>query len=290
MRMNRVMRSVMMVMVLWAVAGSSAACARIGGGYVGIKVNMSGDARGVQDTPARTGWFFYNPIASDVYKYPTFVQSAVLTKEDTPGSPNDDSITFLVEKMAVNADVGFSFSIQPDKVPAFWVKFRTDEIDEFTHGYMKALLRDEFNHAAGRYTLDDVLGDNNAFLAEVKSRLQTVLGPYGVVMEDQFGFIGALRPPADVTTAINAKVQATLVAAQKQNELAQAEADAAKKVAEMQGWATAIKLESEAQAEANRILAASLTPNLIELKRIEKWNGAYPQAVGGGAVPLLTIK
>ena len=45
----------MMVMVL-ALAINGAACTRIGPGYTGIKVSMAGDNKGVDSTPAVTGW------------------------------------------------------------------------------------------------------------------------------------------------------------------------------------------------------------------------------------------
>ena len=56
---------------------------------------------------------------------------------------------------------------------------------------------------------------------------------------DQFGFIGSPRPPSSVIDAINAKVQAQQIAVQKQNELVQAQADAAKLVAAADGQAKA---------------------------------------------------
>ena len=46
-------------------------CTRIGPGHVGIKVDMAGSDRGVLNTPASTGWVFYNPMGTTVIEYPT---------------------------------------------------------------------------------------------------------------------------------------------------------------------------------------------------------------------------
>jgi hypothetical protein len=46
---------------------------------------------------------------------------------------------------------------------------------------------------------------------------------------------------------------------------------------------------SEAEAEANLRIAKSLTPELVEWQKIQKWNGALPQVSGGG-MPLVNIK
>jgi hypothetical protein len=43
-----------------------ASCTRIGAGYVGIKVNMAGDQKGVADFPAVTGWVFYAPWLTQI--------------------------------------------------------------------------------------------------------------------------------------------------------------------------------------------------------------------------------
>ena len=43
-------------------------------------------------------------------------------------------------------------------------------------------------------------------------------------------------------------------------------------------------IEAEAEAEANRKIADSLTDEIIELRKIEKWNGVMPTVTGGGAI------
>ena len=43
------------------------------------------------------------------------------------------------------------------------------------------------------------------------------------------------------------------------------------------------KAVAEAEAEANRTIAASLTPEIIENKKLEKWNGELPKVTGGNA-------
>ena len=52
-----------------------------------------------------------------------------------------------------------------------------------------------------------------------------------------------------------------------------------------------IKLEAEAQAEANRILAESVTDALIRYQTIDKWNGQLPQVSlsGSDATPVIGV-
>lgn len=268
-------------------------CTRVGPGYVGIKVSMAGDNKGVSNVPAVTGWTFYNPLLSSVYEYPTFVQTAVWTQNPNEGdSPNcdkcDESITFTnADQMQISANISLSYHLVGDKVPAFYVKFRSDDLRKFTHGILRNMARDQFNEHGGRYSIAQIMGDNAAFIKDVRAGLQNQLNPIGVEL-DQFGFIGAPIPPPAVIDAINGKVHATQLAQQKQNELVQAQADAAKEVAKTTGYAQSVTIRTTAEAEANIRIAKSITPELIEYKRLETWDGHLPQ-VTGGATPFITM-
>lgn len=273
-----------------AVIASAVGCTRVGPGYVGIKVSMAGDSKGVDSVPAVTGWTFYNPFLSSVYEYPTFVQTAVWTKSPDEGKASNEEITFTnADNMQIAADVSLSYHLQPDKVPSFYVKFRNDDLNGFTHGYLRNVARDQFNEHGGRYKIDAIMGDNSAFLTDVRKDLQAEMTPIGVII-DQFGFIGAPRPPQGVIEAINGKIHATQLAQQKQNELVQAQADAAKEVARTEGYAQSITIRTTAEAEANKKLASSITPELVRLKQLEKWDGHLPQINGGSVNPFISIE
>ena len=47
-------------------------------------------------------------------------------------------------------------------------------------------------------------------------------------------------------------------------------------------------IAAEAEAEANRKISESLTPELIEKIKLEKWNGTVPQ-VQGSATPIINV-
>lgn len=264
-------------------------CTRVGPGYVGIKVSMAGDEKGVSSAPAVTGWTFYNPLLSSVYEYPTFVQTAVWTANPKEGSENNEEITFTnADQMKVSVDVSLSYHLDPSKVPAFYVKFRSDDLSKFTHGFLRNYARDMFNEHAGKYKIEQVMGDNAAFIKDVKDSLQAAVASIGVEL-DQFGLIGSPRPPDAVIEAINSKVHATQLAQQKQNELIQVEADMAKERSKTDTYARNTLTMADAQATANRKIAESITPNLIHLRQLEKWDGKLPYLNGGSTNPFVSI-
>lgn len=263
-------------------------CTRVGPGYVGIVVNMAGNDKGVQEYPAKTGWVYYNIFSEEVKEYPTFVQSVVWTQNKEEGRPANEEITFTnKDQMKISVDVALSYHIEPAKVPSFYVKFRSDDLNTFTYGYLHSLTRDKFNDVGGSYDITQIMGNNGPFLKEVKEALQKDLRPIGVELEAQFGIIGAPRPPPEVVKAIDQKVQANQLAQQKQNELAQSTADANKEVAKAEGYARAVLARADAEAVANKKIADSITPNLIQLRMLEKWNGVMPTVQSGGSGGLI---
>lgn len=261
-------------------------CTHVDPGNVGIEIDSCSGA-GVEPKVAEVGYHSTGPCTT-IVEYPTYVQTAVWTKNPGEGTPANEEITFTnVDQMQISVDISLSYQLSPDKVPAFYSKFRADKLETFTYGFMHNLAREKFDAAGGKYKIDQIMGDNAAFLAEVRASLQKDLEPYGISIS-QFGFIGAPRPPQNVIDGINAKASATQKGMQIELELKQAEAQARKHVAEAEGAAQAIRVTADAQAYANQKLASSLSPVLVQYKTIEKWNGTLP-TVSGGSTPLINL-
>ena len=271
-----------------------AGCAtRIGPGRVGIKVDLAGSQRGVEELPIRTGWVFYSFLSSTIVEYPTSVQTAKWTHDPNEGSPNNEEMSFNTKDgLTVYGDLSVSYHLDSAKVPAFYVKFRNDDIQQFTHGFLRNVARDAINRTGSQYTVQEVMGEKKSELEQnSRAELQKQVGDIGVVI-DQFGFIGSPRPPQSVIDSINAKVQAQQIAVQKQNELVQSQADAAKLVAAAEGQAKAQVAVANGEAESNRVRAASISQNIIEWQKlavtdrwIAKWNGQVPQVQTGANGP-----
>lgn len=265
-------------------------CTRIDAGHVGIIVNYAGDSRGVSELPTTTGWTTYNPFTQTVYEYPTYVQTAVWTRSSTEGSTLNEEISFnSKDGLNITGDISFSYQLSADKVPHFYVKFRSDDITKFTHSFLRNIARDHFVGVGGHYTAEEIYATKTEqFVSEVKALINTNVNPFGITIE-QFGFIGAPRPPQQIIDAINAKVAATQNAMRVENELRQATGEAQKKVATARGDADSRIQAARGEAEANRMLVLSITPQLIEWRKlyineqwIQKWHGDMPSVVSGG--------
>lgn len=150
-------------------------CDRVEPGYVGIKVNQWGSQKGVNDFPLVTGGVFYNPITEDIYKFPTFMQNAVWTKDTTLGSPGDDSVTFnSIEGAVVNADIALAYTFIADKVPQIFVEFRQSP-DVITHGFMRNEINNAFNRIASTMKAADIFGERKQFLLTMLRVILTLI-------------------------------------------------------------------------------------------------------------------
>lgn len=266
-----------------------AGCTTIGPGYVGIQINKIGASRGVQDVAIRTGRVWVNPYSQEVIEYPTFMQTVKWTKSESEGNPNDESITFTTgDSMVVNADISLSYQLSYEKAPEFYVKFRADNIEKFTDGFLRNVARNSFNAIAGSYQIGQIMGNNGPILLKIQEDMQRQLTEYGITI-NQLGFIGAPRPPDSVTTSINLKAQAEQIALTKQIELTQVEADAKKAVARAQGEAQSNIVSAQADAQANKLRAESLTQPLIEWTAIQKWDGHRPNVEAGSSGMMIQL-
>jgi regulator of protease activity HflC (stomatin/prohibitin superfamily) len=274
----------LLVVVMLATTGCIG-CTRIGPGYAGIVVNLAGDARGVDEIPIETGWLFFNPITQQVMEYPTHVKSYAWTADSRQDSPNNEEISFNSKNgLEIKADISMSYRIEEANIPAFYVKFRNDNIDRFTDGYMRNSIRDAFQRAGNDYTADEIYGPLKDQLVDTAEKLaQDQLSELGVVIE-QFGFIGAPRPPGSVLTAIEDRVKAVQRAERAKNELQLMQAEADKKVATAEGDLQV----SVKRAEQNRVLASSISDRLIQWRQLEltqqyleKWDGNLPNVMVG---------
>lgn len=290
------------LVIALALAGFIGGCTTIPPGSVGIVVNKWGQNRGVQDYTTTTGFVTYNPVSTDIVEFPTSAQTIKWTQNpkegglnDKGGNGEDESITFVTSKgTAINSDVSLTFQFDPKLIPTFYVKFRSDNIETFVYGYLHNVTRNSMTEIGSQYTVEDVMGGKTEqYVKAVQAKIQTEMTPLGVQVE-QFGFIGKLRPPQTIVDSINAAQQAQYLAQQKQNELFQSQADAAKVVAAAEGQAKAEIAKASGQAQANRLINDSLTEKVLERTRLDvewyrisRWNGQYPQIVSGNGTGML---
>jgi regulator of protease activity HflC (stomatin/prohibitin superfamily) len=284
--MKKFVMAVALCFMAFAITGCG--MAKVPAGNVGVKVNLLGGDKGVDNEVVGPGRYFLT-WNQDMFIFPTFTQNYGWTKDNDPamGSPNDESIEFQsTEGMLISADVGISYHIQPDKVALVFQKYRRG-VAEITDIYLRNMVRDALVTESATMKVDAVYGEKRAELMDkVTDDVKRQVEPIGIVVEKLY-WIGALRLPQQVTDAINAKLQATQKAQQRENEVAQSRAEADKKIEEARGDAQSTLLNAQAQAQANKLLGESITPELVRYQFVSKWDGILSKVSGGDTMSML---
>jgi regulator of protease activity HflC (stomatin/prohibitin superfamily) len=240
-------------------------CERIDAGHVGVKVNQYGDNKGVDDVVAVTGMVFYNPFTTTVYEFPTFIQHKEYKGENSFVVNSKDGSEFSVSPI-------MNYSVQRDKVPAIFSKYRRP-LEDIEEGFLKTAVYDAFRLATNKYTADELISNRAVFEIEVRRLLDGQLLKEGFVINQ---FTSNLIYPETFKKSIEAKNNAVQAALRAENEVKTAEAQAKIKVATAEGNAQAMLTSAKAEAESNRMKQQTLTPLLLQLEYINKWDGKLP--------------
>ena len=244
-------------------------CERIDAGHVGVKVNQYGDNKGVDDVVAVTGMVFYNPFTTAIYEFPTYIQHKEYKKTE------DADNSFIVNSKdgsEFNVSPIMNYSVQRDKVPAIFAKYRRPLAD-IEEGFLKTAVYDAFRLATNKYTADELISNRAIFEIEVRRLLDAQLLKEGFTINQ---FTSNLIYPETFKKSIEAKNNAVQAALRAENEVKTAEAQAKIKVATAEGNAQAMLTSAKAEAESNRMKQVTLTPLLLQLEYINKWDGKLP--------------
>jgi len=242
-----------------------ASCERIDAGHVGVKVNQYGDNKGVDDIVAVTGVVFYNPITTRIYEFPTFIQHKEYKGDNSFIVNSKDGSEFSVSPI-------MNYSVQRDKVPAIFAKYRRP-LEDIEEGFLKTAVYDAFRLATNKYTADELISNRAVFEIEVRRLLDGQLLKEGFVINQ---FTSNLIYPETFKRSIEAKNNAVQSALRAENEVKTAEAQAKIKVATANGNAQAMLTAAKAEAEANSLKQRTITPMLLQLEWINKWDGKLP--------------
>jgi regulator of protease activity HflC (stomatin/prohibitin superfamily) len=248
----------------------------IDAGNVGIKINLYGTDKGVDNITLVTGRVWYNSWTTKIIEFPTFTQSV-----------DYDSFVITTKDAAeFKVDPKLNYHINPDKVPQIYRQYRRP-LGEIQQGFMKNTIYDAYRIVANSFTSDSVMSNREVFEDRVQNVLTKTLGKDGFIYDQ---LTSAITPPPSLRQMIdekNTSIQARLKA---ENMAKQAEAEAKVLVAKAEGQAKATLIKARAEAEANQLRQKTLTPLLIQQEWVAKWNGVLPTTNAGGASLMLGIK
>ena len=167
-------------------------------------------------------------------------------------------------------------------------RFAAELYRDVGRDYVTVLVRpnafQEVKAQVGKVVAADFAKEREQLAGDIFDSLAAVLAPYGIVL-DFVSIEDAIFDPAFIQ-AIKEKVIAD-EEADEQRRLVEAERHKkAQIILQAEAAAADIRLRADAQAEANKVVAESLTSDLLIWQRVIDWDGQLPETFIGNADPL----
>jgi regulator of protease activity HflC (stomatin/prohibitin superfamily) len=264
---------------------------RIPTGYVGVVYNMNG---GVDGEVLTQGWHVVSPTKK-ITTYSVGLEQSYLTSEDKGDSPRDESFSIPTsDGKTVRVNLEFSYRFDEARVAETFVMFKGKSGESIKDTFIKPKVVAWTQEVSANYPVTDIFGDQRtAINAELDIYLRDKFNQYGIII-DTVNFTD-ISVDEETAAAIQKKVtaQQELELAGIESETAKIQANKEKAVAEIkaqqaiitaEGAADALRIAAEAEADANKKIAASLTPELIEKIKYERWDGMMPKVSGGTSI------
>lgn len=281
-KLGAIITGVTLILVL---AASFTGIKWIGVGNVGIVKHMNGEVTELGQGIHWVGW------GVAVQEYPTYMQSLVLSDNlKEGGTDNQQWSVGTSDQQELPVNTSLTWKINIKNAPALYQTVGGKDIEYISDSIVKPTMKNVVNKITHRYTWNDIKGAGQAEVTEkINVELAAQLEKVGISI-GTFGFTH-VGPPKGMEQS-----QQALATAELNVKKAQAEQDKAKienqtRILNAQTDAEAAKIKAEGEAAANQLLAKSLTSDLVEYNKVQKWNGVNPTTVlGNGANTLVTVK
>lgn len=248
---------------------------KINPGYVGLRVNLIGDKRGVSDFQYRTGWVVYNVYTEQVVEIPSSQQHV---EYEATGIARGG--------FTVNIAPSFNYEIIPEHAGDMYVSLRRT-LGEVEKTWLKTASIGATNDVINKWSVDSIFNHRAQFEAEVMAEVNKRTSEWFVLSQIRTN----ITPPSSLQKAIAEKTAAVqeaqaaqalnaVIHMQNLNKIMTARGDSAQKV-----------IEALADAKVIAIRKQELTQEYIDYLKAQSWNGVLPTTlVTDGARTFVNVK
>jgi len=253
-------------------------------GHVGVVRSLGA----VQTKPLDEGFHFKKPFIDQVE-----LMDIRLTASHAKATAASKDL------QTVSTEVTTQYSLNGELAPLTFQ--RIGNLAKFSSALVEPGIQECVKSVTAKFTAEELVTKREL----VKQQIQEALSDFINKTLQEKDLTGALNIANIAITdfsfseefnrAIELKVKAEQEALQAKNEkirrTTQAEASAAERELAADAEAYATTVQSKARADAIQREAAALkeSPELIQLRTVEKWDGVLPRMSGGGVIPFINM-
>lgn len=245
-------------------------------GHRGIRLTFGS----ASDEVLPEGLHWRTPLMQTVYKMPVLIE-----RSETESEAASRDLQRVRTQVVLNYHVDPRQVVRVYRTIGVFENIEPRIIDPTVQEAMKAVT--------ALFTAEELVTKRPDVSDRIRLSVGNRLTRHGIVV-DEFA-ITNFKFSDSFDAAIEAKTVAEQQRMKAERDLARIQVEAEQRVAEARGVAESQKLNAEAQAVALQAQRAAVTPELIELRRVEaqleaikRWDGRLP-TVTGGSTPLLNL-
>jgi prohibitin 1 len=217
-----------------------------------------------QPGPLLEGIHLKPPLISTVDIYDLTVQ-----KFEVPAQSSTKDLQQLAASFAIN------FRLDPIQVVT--IRRTQGSLQNIVSKIIAPQTQESFKVAAARRTVEEAITKREELKQDFDVALSSRLEKYGIIILD--------------TSVVDLEFSTEFSKAVEEKQIAEQRAQRAVYIAqEAEQEAEANVNRAKGQAEAQRLLRETLTTELLQKQAIDKWDGKFPQVMGGsGALPFINL-
>lgn len=195
-----------------------------------------------------------------------------------PNAPSTNKAIFGETSDAIGVYVAMNCTAQIEETDAakFLYRYNNTPLETIIDTDIKKMVEDEFNLLTGKLSSTELHAHKEEIITTLKKNVTGYFKEYGVTIT-VLGFAeGISFENAEIQRMIDEKF-----ASEQELEIQKNKNDAA--IEKAKAEAEVLQIAAEAEAKANRLLAESITPELIEWHKYEKWDGKLPGVTGNAS-------
>ena len=241
-------------------------CTQVDAGNLGV-VTKWGE---IQDVALQEGIHFRTPVKTQIINISTRVH-----KMEASATASSKDLQVVSTKIALN------YRLDAARIVEIFRNVGTRMIVE--HTIVDPALQESLKKATAQYTAEELITKRQQVKETLGESIKLTLAKSDILVTELS--ITDFQFDAQYQQAVESKQVAEQRALTARNDLARIKVEAEQAEAKARGTANAMLARAEAEAKAQELLRKTISPEIVYLRAVEKWDGKQPTIVGeGGAI------